>query len=149
MRAIDPWKSYHQTATTTAPPGQIILMLYDGALRFLERALAGFGCADRAELTLTVHNNLQRARDIIRELKCSLNMENGGVLAETLQRLYDYFEHRLHTSNVRKKRDGIEEVIQHLTVLRDAWAAMLRGEGSTTFAGPVTAPALTVNSAAY
>lgn len=149
MRSIDPWKSYHQTATLTAPPGQIVLMLYDGALRFLERALAGFGCADRAELTLTVHNNLQRARDIIRELKCSLNREGGGDLAETLHRLYEYFEHRLHTSNIRKKRDGVEEVIRHLTVLRDAWAAMLRGEGSAAFSEPVPATALAATSAAY
>src|SRR5690242_11722461 len=137
MRAINPWKSYHQTATMTAPPGQVVLMLYDGALRFLERALEGFSCADRTELTLTVHNNLQRARDIIRELNACSNLENGGDLAETLRRLYDYFDHRIHTSNIRKKRDGIEEVIRHLSVLRDAWAAMLRGEGPAGFAEPV------------
>ena len=149
MRTINPWKSYHQTATTTAPPGQIILMLYDGALRFLERALEGFRCADPTELTLTVHNNLQRARDIIRELNCCLNLESGGDLAETLRRLYDYFEHRIHTSNIRKKREGIEEVIGHLSVLRDAWAAMLRGEGHIGLAEPAPAPALVANSGSY
>lgn len=149
MRAINPWKSYHQTAMMTAPPGQVILMLYDGALRFLERALEGFGCADRTELTLTVHNNLQRARDIIRELNACLNLENGGDLAETLRRLYDYFEHRIHTSNIRKKREGIEEVIRHLSVLRDAWAAMLRGEGAAGLSEPVQARALVANSASY
>lgn len=136
MHVIDPWKSYHQTATMTAPPGQIILMLYDGALRFLARASAGFAHQDPAELNMTVHNNLQRAGDIIRELDCVLNLERGGDLAETLHRLYEYFEVRIHSSNVKKQRDGIEEVIQHLSILRDAWAAMLRGEGSSEILEP-------------
>src|SRR5579859_7633559 len=109
----------------TAPPGQIILMLYDGALRFLQRALSGFENADPAQLNMAVHNNLQRAREIIRELDCALNLEQGGELAETLHRLYDYFEHRILSSNVKKQRAGIEEVIRHLNVLRNAWAAML------------------------
>jgi flagellar protein FliS len=149
MPVINPWKSYHQTATLTAPPGQVILMLYDGALRFLERALTGFQRTDPAEVNMTIHNNLQRARDIIRELNCCLNLENGGDLAETLRRLYDYFEHRIHTSNVRKKREGIEEVIRHLSVLRDAWASMLRGEGPLGLAEPAPARALVANSASY
>lgn len=141
MPAINPWKSYRQTATLTAPPGQIILMLYDGALRFLERALSGFRCTDPAELNMTVHNNLQRAGEIIRELDCVLNLERGGELAETLHRLYAYFESRLHTSNLRKQRDGIEEVIRHLSVLRDAWAMMLRGETPTPAPEPLAGPA--------
>ena len=69
MPPINPWKSYHQTATLTAPPGQIILMLYDGVLKFLERALAGFNWEDPGQFNMTVNNNLQRASDIIRELK--------------------------------------------------------------------------------
>ena len=132
MPAVNPWKSYHKTATLTAPPGQIILMLFDGALRFLDRALAGFKHSDPALLNMTVHNNLQRAGDIIRELDCVLDREKGGELAETLHRLYEYFQERLHASNLRKQRHGIEEVIQHLGVLREAWAAMLRGEGPTS-----------------
>jgi flagellar protein FliS len=130
MPAINPWKSYHQTATLTAPPGQLILMLYDGALRFLERALQGFELKDPAQLNMTVNNNLGRARDIIRELDCALNLEEGGDLAQTLHQLYEYFESRIHLSNVRKQRHGVKEVIQHLNVLREAWAAMLRGESS-------------------
>ena len=140
MPVINPWKSYHQTATMTAPPGQIILMLYDGALRFLERALAGFSHSDLAEQNMAVHNNLQRAGDIIRELNAVLNLENGGELAETLRRLYDYFELRINTSNMKKQRAGIEEVIRHLSVVREAWAAMLRGDGPVGLAEPATMP---------
>ena len=128
MPAINPWKAFQQSATLTAPPGQIILMLYDGALRFLERALSGFDLPDPAQSNMAVNNNLQRARDIIRELDCALNHKKGGELAETLHHLYQYFEGRLHTSNVKTQRHGTEEVIQHLNVLRDAWATMLKGE---------------------
>ena len=131
MPAIDPWKSYHQTATLTAPPGQLILMLYDGALRFLQRALRGFELNDPAQLNMTVNNNLRRAREIIRELDCALNLEEGGELAQTLHRLYEYFESRIHASNLKKQSHGIQEVIRHLEVLRDAWAAMLRGEAGS------------------
>jgi flagellar secretion chaperone FliS len=108
MPAINPWKAYHQTATLTAPPGQIILMLYDGALRFLDRALTGFSCDDPAELNMTVNNNLQRARDIIRELDCALDIDRGGELAETLHRLYDYFEHRIRFTIATSRNSATE-----------------------------------------
>ena len=129
MQAINPWKSYRQIATQTAPPGQLVLMLYEGALRALERSRPGFDCDDPAEANTLIHNNLQRAQDIIRELNLSLNMEQGGDCASTLRRLYDYFDRRLWESDVQKKPDGVEEVIRHVTVLRDAWAAMLNNQG--------------------
>ena len=131
MPAANPWKSYRQVATQTAPPGQLILMLFDGALRFLEHGLAGFGRADPAEANMTIHNNFQRALDIVRELNRSVNLEQGGECAETLRRLYDYFERRIVDSNVRKNPEGVREVVQHLTVMRDAWAAMLAGLDSS------------------
>ena len=125
MQNANPWKSYRQVTLLTAPPGQIVLMLFEGALHALERALPGFSCSDPAEANMTIHNNLQRAQEIIRELNGALNMEEGGEFASTMRRLYFYFERRLRESNVRKRREGVEEVIQHLTVLRDAWATML------------------------
>jgi flagellar protein FliS len=125
MHVADPWKSYRQISTLTAPPGQIILMLYDGALRALERALPGFTHADPAEANMIIHNNLLRAQAIIRELNYALNMEQGGECAATLRRLYDYFDRRIWDSNLRKRRDGVDEVIRLVTELRDAWAAML------------------------
>jgi len=125
MQNANPWKSYRQVTLLTAPPGQIVLMLFEGALRALEQALPGFSCSDPAEANMTIHNNLQRAQDIIRELNGALNMEEGGEFASTMRRLYDYFDRRIWESNLRKKREGVEEVIRHLTELRDAWATML------------------------
>lgn len=143
MHVANPWKSYRQIATQTAPPGQLVLMLYDGAIRFLEKGLAGFQISDLAESNMAVHNNLQRAMDIIRELNLSLNMEQGGEFAMTLRRLYDYFDRRIWESNVQKRPEGIKEVIGHLTVLRDAWATMLRGQAESTLAtGAVSQPQL-------
>ena len=140
MPTLNPWKSYRQITTLTASPGQIILMLYDGALRSLERSLPGFSLADPAEANMTIHNNIQRAQEIIHELDCALNMEQGGEFASTLRRLYDYFDRRIRESNLQKKRAGVEEVIIHLTVLRDAWATMLQNQNPPPIAGSV-APA--------
>ena len=130
MNVSNPWKSYRQIATQTAPPGQLVLMLYEGAIRFLERSLPGFSTDDPAEANMVIHNNLQRAQDIIRELNFALNMEQGGDCAATLRRLYEYFERRIWESNLQKNRQGIVEVINHLTVLRDAWSAMLNNQQS-------------------
>jgi flagellar protein FliS len=129
MPAANPWKSYRQIATQTAPPGQLILMLFDGAVRFLELGLTGFACEDPAEANMAIHNNFQRAQDIIRELNRALNMEQGGECAETFHQLYDYFERKILESNLKKRPEGAREVIKHLTVLREAWAAMLANQG--------------------
>ncbi|HUZ06733.1 MAG TPA: flagellar export chaperone FliS [Candidatus Paceibacterota bacterium] len=128
MNAANTWKSYRQIATQTAPPGQLVLMLFDGALHSLERALTGFDCHDPRQRNETIHNNLQRAVNIIRQLNNSLNLEAGGKLAETLRNLYHYFDRRIVESNFRKQREGVDEVIVHLKELRDAWEAMLAGD---------------------
>ena len=134
--ARNPWKSYRQIATQTAPPGQLVLMLYDGAIRFLELARAGFASADPAERNLTINNNLQRALEIVRELNLCLNTEAGGELAQTLRDLYGYMEGRLLESNLKKHRGGVDEVAGHLKELRDAWAAMLASQGQPPPAEP-------------
>jgi flagellar protein FliS len=132
MNTANSWKSYRRIATQTAPPGQLILMLFDGALHSLERALIGFDFHDPREKNQTIHNNLQRAADIIRQLNNSLNLEAGGKLAETLRNLYHYFDQRIVESNFKKQRDGVDEVILHLKELRDAWATMLTNQGQAS-----------------
>jgi len=131
MNPTNPWQSYRQVATHTASPGQLVLMLYEGAIRFLERALGGFDLEDPVESVATINNNILRAQDIIRELDFSLNMADGGDLAYELRRLYDYFDRVLMESNLKKEPTGINEVIARVTVLRDAWATMLRKEGES------------------
>ncbi len=128
----NPWQSYRQVATKTAPPGTLVLMLYDGALRFLNLALGGFDLEDPLEYNMAINNNLLRAQDIINELNLSLNMTGGGEFAHTMRSLYTYFDSRLQESNAYKKPEGIREVVLRLTVLRDAWSEMLAKQGQTS-----------------
>ena len=129
MQAATYWKSYRQIATQTAPPGQLVLMLFDGALNSMERAMTGFDLADPKQKNEAIHNNLQKAVDIIRVLNGSLNLAEGGKLAQTLRGLYNYFDQRIVESNLRKKREGITEVMTHMTELRNAWEKMLANRG--------------------
>jgi flagellar protein FliS len=119
------WNSYRQISAQTASPGQLVLMLYDGALRFLEKSLGGFGMEDPIEFNQTISNNVIRAQAIIGELNSTLNMQQGGQLAYTLRRLYVYMDDRLMESNLRKSPEGIRDTIRRLTILRDAWQEML------------------------
>jgi flagellar protein FliS len=132
MNPRNPWQSYRQVATRTASPGQLILMLYEGVIRFLNRAQEGFQLEDPVEYNTTINNNILRAQDIIRELDYSLNLEQGGELALELRRLYDYFDRVLLEANLRKDSQRITEVIQRVTELRDAWATMLKQQGLST-----------------
>jgi flagellar secretion chaperone FliS len=130
MNVLNPLKSYTQIAAQTAPRGVLILMLFDRAIRALETAVTGFEYTDPRKRNETIHNNLRRAIDIIRLLNNSLNMQEGGELASTLRNLYSYFEGLLMKSNLKKHRDGVDEVITHIKPLRDAWAEMLNKQGA-------------------
>lgn len=125
MSYSQPWQSYRQISTHTAPPGQLVAMLYDGAIRFLEQALSGFNHEDPLEFNQTINNNVLRAQSILAELNNSLDLERGGQLADTLRQLYLYMDSRLTQSNLAKRPDGIEDSLSRLRVLRDAWQQML------------------------
>ena len=125
MHHVNPWKSYQQVATQTASPGQLVLMLYDGIVRFLEHALAGFELEDPLEFNRTINNNIIRAQAIINELNYSLDMEKGQDCADNFRRLYEYMDRLLQQSNQHKKPEGIHEVIKRITVLRTAWNEMI------------------------
>ena len=127
MNHNNPLKSYHRISMETASPGKLVLMLFDGAIRFLEAALTGFSMEDPLEFNQTIHNNILRAQDIINELNFSLNMEAGKELPATLRDLYSYMNQRLQESNLQKQSPGIEEVLERLNTLRNAWAEMIEG----------------------
>ena len=130
MTTAAPLRSYKTIATQTAPPGQLVLMLYEGAIRFLERAQAGFQHEDPLEFNTTINNNVIRAQEILNELNNSLDLHQGGALAATLRRLYGYINRQLTLSNTRKSPEGIHDSIERLSVLRDAWSEMLRQQNA-------------------
>jgi flagellar secretion chaperone FliS len=128
----NPWQSYRQVATKTATPGQLVLMLFDGALRFLDKALIGFDLDDPLDSNLAINNNILKAQEILRELNMSLNMEKGGEFAATMRRLYNYYDLQLSQSNLQKDPAGVQTVIRLLSVIRGAWAEMLSGNSANT-----------------
>lgn len=127
-------KTYQTQSILTASPGQLVLMLYDGCLKFIALAKEGFSMPDTNPRRIELINlNLQKAQNIIIELKTNLNMEVGGDLAVTLDRLYDYYTRRLFEANLRKSLEPVVEVERFVKELRDAWAEMLRKEETSRF----------------
>ena len=124
----NPLQSYKTISLETAPPGRLVLMLLDGAIKFLERAKLGFDIEDPVEMNETVHNNITRAQDIINELNGTLNMDQGGEIAVVLRDLYVYMENKLFESNIRKEIEGVQEVIDRLSTLQEGWSEMLEQE---------------------
>jgi flagellar secretion chaperone FliS len=125
MNPAHSFRSYKAVAAQTAPPGQLVVMLYDGAIRFLGCALAGFQHDDPKQFNETINNNVIRAQEIISELDGSLDVIQGGELAATLRRLYHYMDDQLTHSNARKSPEGIRDALHRLSILRDAWREML------------------------
>ena len=138
MTRNKPWDSYRRVATQTATPGQLVLMLFDGSLSFLEKAKIGFDHKDPLLFNQTINNNIVRAQAIIHELNASLNMKAGGDVAVNFRRLYNYFYRRLTLANRTKKKAPIDEIISLLRVLRDSWATMLRQGGESRHADAVS-----------
>jgi len=124
-------RAYQAQSVLTASPGQLVLMLFDGALRFMNQAKDAFaGNEDNPRRIEAINTSLVRAQNILIELKATLNLQAGGDYAANLDRLYDYYLRRLFEANVKKRVEPVVEVEQLLRHLRDGWSEMLRkGEG--------------------
>lgn len=119
-------KSYKKNSLETASPGKLILMLYDGALKFLDAAKAGFDEETTREINEKVNNNIGRAQEIIAELRACLDLSVEGEFAETLYNLYEYMEAKLAQANLKKEAEPLDEVRGRLLEIRNAWAEMLK-----------------------
>lgn len=132
MVAIGYARTYRVNSVLTASPGQLVLMLYDGALKSLAIASEAFGQpADEPKRIETINQQLLKAQAILMELQSGLNMEAGGEFARTMHRLYDYHYRRLLEANIRKQPEPVVEVERLLRELRDAWAQMLTQSDGT------------------
>ncbi len=119
-------RTYRANAVLTASPGQLVLMLYDGALKALAIALDAFARPEAdVQRIETINTQLQKAQAIIRELQGGLNFEAGGEIAQTMNRLYEFHLRRLFEANIRKQPEPVREVEKLVRDLRDAWAEML------------------------
>ena len=118
-------KSYKAQSVQTASPGKLVLMLFDGCLRFTLAAKKAFDEEEFTKKNEDINNNLIRAQNIVTELQSSLDMSVPGDLPGTLFRLYDFFMHKLQQANLKKEKQPIAEAEKIINELRDAWAEML------------------------
>jgi flagellar protein FliS len=126
MVAQDQVRAYRANSVLTASPGQLVLMLYDGALRALRIAGDAFAQGDSNPRRFeSINTNLLKAQAIISELQGTLDHQAGGEFAATMHRLYDYYNRRLLEANLRKDPAPVAEVERLLREVRDAWAEML------------------------
>lgn len=114
---MNPYEQYRWNQVSTADQKTLILMLYDGAIRFLHEAETALE-HQRIE---AAHNHLLRTQDILTELAVTLDIEAGDV-ARNLARLYAYMIERLMHANVTKIPEPVLEVRGLLAQLREAWA---------------------------
>jgi flagellar protein FliS len=118
---------YRENSILTASPGQLILMLFDGAARSMAIAHAAF---ERPKSDLRrieiINRELIKAQAIFSELRGSLNHEVGGEFAKTMDGLYRYYNRRLLEANIRKQVEPLAEVEQLFSAVHEAWAEMLR-----------------------
>ncbi|MFW5782853.1 MAG: flagellar export chaperone FliS [Candidatus Muiribacteriaceae bacterium] len=122
---------YRETQIKTASPGRLLLMLYDGAIRFLNQSINALE-SEPKDLE-KAHNNIIKVQNIIMELTVTLDRKKGGDIAENLSDLYTFMKNHLVEANCRKEADYCYEIRDLMTELRDAWREVVaKEEGSDT-----------------
>ncbi|MCH5276396.1 MAG: flagellar export chaperone FliS [Desulfovibrionaceae bacterium] len=112
---------YLQTQVGTTGQGEIVVMLFDGALRFLAQARTKMLAKDYAGKGMLI----SRALDIVNELDSSLNMELGGELAKNLHQLYFLCTTRLLQANLKLDLEKLDSVVDILSGLREAFGQVI------------------------
>ena len=111
--------AYRESAVLTATPEQLVVMLYDGANRFLTQSAVAMR-EGRAGLA---GEKLRRAEAIVDELLATLDMSVGEI-AERLQALYLFFKDHLMAARLGQDATKIDEVARLMRELRGAWAGV-------------------------
>lgn len=115
-------KQYQKTQVQTASPEKILIMLYDGAIQFLNKAKIAVEGNNIQE----IHNNIVGAQKIIQEFMNTLDMKMGGDVAVSLYNLYEYLNYRLVQANIKKDVSMIDEVLGHLKELKQTWEEAIK-----------------------
>ena len=113
---------YGAVKVTTSSPGQLLVMLYDGLLRYLRDAHAAMTARQRAR----AGERIGRAQAVLRELLGTLDPTHAPLLCERLQAVYLFCGSHLLRANLEQNADKILEVTNILTPLRDAWAEAVK-----------------------
>lgn len=110
-------KQYQKSSIETASREQILIMLYDGAIQFLNKAKIAIANNEIEN----AHNNLMGAQNIIHEFINSMDREVAPQLAENLISLYEYFIRRLVHANLKRDISAVDEVLGYLKNLKATW----------------------------
>ena len=136
MNTYNTTDAYKNQQVLTAPPEQLTLMLYNGAIRFINESVAAIneGAIEKA------HNTNIKTQTIIRELMATLDMQYD--ISKNLMSLYDYIEYRLQNANYQKDIKQLEEAKGLIAELRDVWILAMkkaRQERGSVFSGQAIA----------
>ena len=115
------YKQYQQDDISTSSQGQLILMMYEGAIKNVSMAI---DCIDQKDIPgKGVH--IRKAHDIINELSLALDMEKGGDVSSRLERLYQYILSQLTLANIKSETKILKSVLEILNTLLGAWTEVI------------------------
>lgn len=115
MMINSPYHIYQQSSVQTANGEKLVIMLYEGAIRFTKMGIEGV----RKRRYDIANNNFIKAQAIINELIAALDFE--FAISKDLVRIYEYLLHCLIQANIQKRAVLAEEVVSHLQDLLDSW----------------------------
>ena len=114
------YAQYNNSKVLTASPGELTLMLYEGAIKFCNIAIVGVEQKDIEK----AHIHITKVERIIDYLRQTLDMQYP--VAQDFERIYTYLSNRLVEANVKKDAEILEEVNGHLRSVRDTWKEVMR-----------------------
>ena len=117
MNGVDIYKEH---TVGTQSKGRLIVMLYDGAIKFMKLAIKELDAGNLAEKG----KYIGKAQDIINELNAVLDMDAGGEVAANLRGLYLFMARRLNEANIKKDPNMIRDVIKMMEELNQSWKAI-------------------------
>lgn len=117
MQKKSPFQQYKKTEVMTASKENILLMLYDGSIRFLKQAIE----ASKGDNLPEKNTFVGKTMDIVNELRATLNHKAGQDLAVHLEELYDFVLDRLLKGSVENNPKYLEEALSVMSTLRDGW----------------------------
>lgn len=118
--ATNPYAQYQNSKILTASPAELTLMLYDGAIKFGNVAIAAMKEKDVPK----AHTNIIKVQRIITEFRSSL--DRNYPVAQDFDNIYVYLLQRLLQANVKKDPEIMEEVVGHLRTLRETWVEVMK-----------------------